>query len=84
MKKRARSIRRVLVKIDPDSFSLFLKKGSYAVESQIPKDAKFISVNHDPYSNCFLLCFEHWSFKAIPVGERLPVLEDIKIINLGE
>ena len=69
--------RRVSVRISPEFIGMMARDSGddciiTSVQSQIPKDAKFIGVNWDFQRDCFYICFEHESFELISYGKILP------------
>ncbi len=72
--------KRVFVEISSDALKYFLVPGKFEVlSSPVPSDAKYLGIQYEVISDRFLICFEHKSFKPIPYGECLPVLEPIEI-----
>lgn len=81
MKKR----KRVFMRVNPSAFQLLFKEGKYEIaEPAIPKDAKYIGTQYDWQTDSLLVCFEHKSFKPIPEGQYLPVIENLTITRVAE
>ncbi len=79
MRKR----KRVYMRVNPSAFQFLFKQGKYEItESSIPKDAKYLGTQYDWQIDSLLICFEHKSFKPIPEGECLPVIEDLTITRI--
>ena len=79
MKKR----KRVYLRVNPSAFQHFIKPGRYEIaESSIPKDAKYLGIKYDWETDSFLMCYEHKSFKPIPEGECLPVIESFTVTRI--
>jgi len=80
MEEEMKTRKRVFVEISPDALKYFLVPGEFEVlSSPVPRDAKYLGIQYDVIVDRFLVCFEHKSFKPIPYGERLPILEPIEI-----
>lgn len=76
--KKIKTRKRVLVLIDSFFISHFCRPNTLEIFSPIPHDAKHVGINYDPTRDCFFVCFEHKTFKSIPLGDQLPIIDSIK------
>ncbi len=68
--------RRIGILIDGFSMAEFCKDSRFTVkDSPIPKDAKYLGAFFQEERQSFVIYFEHRSFKKIPIGERIPLIQ---------
>ena len=78
------SRRRVRVSIDGELLAAMVRsdgENHYRLGGEIPGDAKFIGVTHDPYSNLINLFFEHASFPECEEGQA-PAVRPVSLTRL--
>lgn len=76
--KKREARRRALVRIDSFFISCLCRSTTIEIKSPVPSGAKYIGTNYDPRRDCYFVCFEHESFDLIPIGDKLPVLDDVE------
>jgi hypothetical protein len=70
--------RRIIAEASPEYIADFFRSTeddsckAYYIESEIPKDAKFIGVHFNWQYGVFQICYEHPSFDLIEYGLKLP------------
>lgn len=84
-KKRPESLRRIMgITLKPSFLSMLVKKGKVEIKkSPIPRDATLVSAAFDVYRNCFVIYFEHPSFKLINEGDLVSFFDptDFELIR---
>lgn len=71
-------MKRAFVLVTPDFIANMCKpseKITISTESEVPKDAIFITAEYSDSLQCFRVIFEHDSFDDIPEGNRIPMLD---------
>ena len=56
-----------------------MNKRTFSIESDIPKDAIFITAEYSDSLQCFRVIFEHESFEDILEGNRIPMKNGAKV-----
>lgn len=55
----------------------------YRLEGDLPADAQFVGMTHDPYSNTINLFFGHETFPECEDGQ-IPMLRQVSLTRIGD
>ena len=75
----------VRVPIYADFLALFIKSSqrtTFAIQSDVPEDAKAIGISYDPITNAVNVFFEHESFSHVAEGAAPPAVQVTAVKDL--